>query len=219
MSVKSSLIAFGIFLFSVSLFSGCTTHEVTLEPESDEKSAWYTPIIEKSQHFSGLNLDGTGEKDDQVVITTYRWEGSLEDSYTLLSIRLGTGEILSKGFHGWVDFTFQTGHLTSQEMESIVLEISSKTSNFCAATVYVLEISEDNAGFFLAEPVIVGDFTERHKLANCIDVPLLTIGTTILEDGQDGLGEVRLFEIDIDHPNGEDSSHTLVWNGTKWTYD
>ena len=221
MSVKSSLMILGIIL-SVFLFSGCATHEITAEspePESGEEDAWYTPVVDKAEYFTGLNLDGAGDHDDQAVVTTYRWEGSLEDCYTLLSVRLGTGKVLSRGFQGWIDFTFQTGHLSSREKESIVLEISSKASNCCAATVYVLEIGEDDAGVFLEEPVIVGDFSYGPKRANCMDVPLLTIGTTILEGGPDELDKVRLFEINIDDPSGEDIPHTLLWSGGKWTHD
>ena len=221
MSVKSSLMILGIIL-SVFLFSGCATHEITAEssePENSEEASWYTPVADKAEHFTGLNLDGAGDHDDQAVVTTYRWEGSLEDCYTLLSVRLGTGKVLSRGFRGWMDFTFQTGHLSSREKESIVLEISSKTSNYCAATVYVLEIGEDDPGVFLSEPVIVGDFSYRPKLTNCMDVPLLTIGTTILEGGPDELDKVQLFEIDIDRPSDEDIPHTLAWNGAEWTYD
>ena len=221
MSVKPSLIILGIVL-SVFLFSGCATHEITAEspePESGEDNAWYKPVVDEAEYFIGLNLDGAGDHDDQAVVTTYRWEGSLEDCYTLLSIRLGTGKVLSRGFRGWMDFTFQTGHLSSREKESIVLEISSKASNYCAATVYVLEIGEDDPGVFLSEPVIVGDFSYRPKLTNCMDVPLLTIGTTILEGGPDELDKVQLFEIDIDRPSDEDIPHTLAWNGAEWTYD
>ena len=113
MSVKPSLIILGIVL-SVFLFSGCATHEITAEspePESGEDNAWYKPVVDEAEYFIGLNLDGAGDHDDQAVVTTYRWEGSLEDCYTLLSIRLGTGKVLSRGFRGWMDFTFQTGHL------------------------------------------------------------------------------------------------------------
>lgn len=93
MSVKPSLIILGIVL-SVFLFSGCATHEITAEspePESGEDNAWYKPVVDEAEYFIGLNLDGAGDHDDQAVVTTYRWEGSLEDCYTLLSIRLGTG--------------------------------------------------------------------------------------------------------------------------------
>ena len=90
MSVKPSLIILGIVL-SVFLFSGCATHEITAEspePESGEDNAWYKPVVDEAEYFIGLNLDGAGDHDDQAVVTTYRWEGSLEDCYTLLSIRL-----------------------------------------------------------------------------------------------------------------------------------
>ena len=50
-------------------------------------------------------------------------------------------------------------------------------------------------------------------------VVLLTIGTTILEGGPDELDKVRLFEINIDDPSGEDIPHTLLWSGGKWTHD
>lgn len=85
--------------------------------------------------------------------------------------------------------------------------------------MYVLEIGEDDPGVFLSEPVIVGDFSYRPKLTNCMDVPLLTIGTTILEGGPDELDKVQLFEIDIDRPSEKDIPHALAWNGAEWTYD
>ena len=79
MSVKPSLIILGIVL-SVFLFSGCATHEITAEspePESGEDNAWYKPVVDEAEYFIGLNLDGAGDHDDQAVVTTYRWEGSL----------------------------------------------------------------------------------------------------------------------------------------------
>ena len=220
MSVKSSLMILGIAL-STFLFSGCGAYKMTAEVpelENKEESAWYTPIMEEAQNFTNLNLDGVGENDDEVILATYCWEGSPENSYTMLSIRLGTGEVLSKGFSGRMSFLFQTGYITSLERESMVLEVSSKTSNFSASTVYVLEIGEDDGGVFLNEPVIIGDFTERPKRANCIDVPLLTIGTSISEGGPGMLDEIQLFEVDVNHPDGENIMRTLSWRESNWKH-
>lgn len=49
------------------------------------------------------------------------------------------------------------------------------------ATVYILEIEEDEAGVYLRETGITGDFDGMPIHANCVDVPLLTIGTHIIE--------------------------------------
>ena len=224
---------FSAALLSACILCGCAADEPPAESlemagevkqaeqeteriDTEEEIAWYAHKEEQTKHFTDLDLDGIGENDDEAVLTTYRWEGSPENRYTVLSIKLGTGEVLSEGFPGWLSFLFQTGHITSMERESIVLEVSSVTSTFSASTVYVMELEEDEGGVFLESPIIVGDFTERPKRANCIDVPLLTVGTSILDGGGDELDTILLSEADINDPHGEVLTQNLSWSGTEW---
>ena len=220
-------------ILSLAILCGCAAKKPPAEPleiaveekvaeqeteriDAGEEAAWYAHQEERTKHFPDLNLDGIGGNDDEAVLTTYRWEGSSENRYTVLSIRLGTGEVLSEGFPGWLSFLFQTGHITSLERESIVLEVSSVTSTFSAATVYVLELDEDGGGAFLKKRVVVGDFTERPQRANCIDVPMLTVGTDILDGDGDGLDAILLSEADINDLHGTVITQTLSWSGTEW---
>ena len=139
-----------IFLLA-SFLMGCTANNVddstavnlhqsaSVTDADDDAPEWVQKEKTDSRLFSGLNLDGIGDLDDEVYVSIYHF-GEYDDNITVLQIHLGTGETIAKIFPVFGAYTLQTGHLFSEEKEAIILEIEVPGSNYGAANVFVLDV-------------------------------------------------------------------------------
>lgn len=153
--------------------------------DAEEGPAWAKGERTEGTLFQNLNLDGVGDSDDEAYVAVYRF-GDYEDKVTIINIRLGTGETVAQVFPVCGDCSLQVGRLISEEKDAIVLQVSDLTSNYGAATVYVLNISPAGAdpipsvGMLLdtSEPIALAD-------GNIIDTSLfqnlVTGGTEVVD--------------------------------------
>lgn len=64
--------------------------------ENSNESLWAQPIEEHGQLFSGLNLDGIGDHDDEAYVSLYVWDHNgfyrYDVSELVVRIKFGTGD-------------------------------------------------------------------------------------------------------------------------------
>lgn len=101
---------------------------------------WATGTQVDGELFQNLNLDGVGDYDDEAYVSIYHF-GDYEDKVTVISIHLGTGETVAQVLPVYGDYSLQTGKLFSNKKDAIILEVRNSTSNYGAATVFVLNVS------------------------------------------------------------------------------
>lgn len=183
---------------------------------------WAQAIQSDEHSYTGLNLDGVGDNDDEVMLSIYHWgENVLPDqsSIIVLRVRLGTGEILAYVIPCSGDFSLQTGKLFSAKKDAIVIEVETPKSNYGAANIFTFDVY--GAGEADPFPSIVerlNTTAQKIELAGGSEIATenLTSGTKIannLEDGREGLilystgpdGEYQELEIPI------------YWNGQMWS--
>lgn len=102
--------------------------------------SWAIGAQMEGKLFQNLNLDGVGDADDEVYVSVYQF-GDYEDKVTVIRIHLGTGETLARVFPVHGDYSFLTGKLFSEEKDAIILQVSNPTSNYGAATVFVMNVN------------------------------------------------------------------------------
>lgn len=117
-------------------------NEVIIENiiDAEDKPIWAMGTQVDGELYQNLNLDGVGDFDDEAYVCIYQF-GDYEDKVTVISIHLGTGETVAQVFPVYGDYTFQTGRIFSDKKDAIILEVSDSTSNYGAATVFVLNVS------------------------------------------------------------------------------
>ena len=118
------------------------TEGVNIENAIDTKNEpfWAMGTSLDGELFQNLNLDGVGDSDDEAYVSIYQF-GDYEEKVTVISIHLGTGETMAQVFPVYGDYSLQTGRLFSEEQDDIVLQICDLTSNYGAATVFVVSVS------------------------------------------------------------------------------
>lgn len=108
--------------------------------DTEDAPIWAMGTQVDGELFQNLNLDGVGDYDDEAYVSIYQF-GDYEDKVTVISIHLGTGETVAQVFPVYGDYTLQTGRVFSEEKDAIILEICDSTSNYGAASVFVLDVS------------------------------------------------------------------------------
>ena len=118
------------------------TEGVNIENAIDTKNEpfWAMGTSLDGELFQNLNLDGVGDSDDEAYVSIYQF-GDYEEKVTVISIHLGTGETMAQVFPVYGDYSLQTGRLFSEEQDDIVLQVCDLTSNYGAATVFVVSVS------------------------------------------------------------------------------
>ena len=119
------------------MMTGCGNSSSAEEAENEPFWAKGTQV--DGELFQNLNLDGVGDSDDEAYVCTYQF-GDYEEKVTVISIHLGTGETVAKVFPVYGDYSLQTGKVFSEEKDAIILEVCDPTSNYGAATVFVLDV-------------------------------------------------------------------------------
>lgn len=103
--------------------------------------SWAQPVSREDKLWQGLNLDGTGDADDEVYVNVYQFgDSNYNTESTVLYVRLGTGEVLAEVLPVSGFVRLQTGKLFSEDREAIVLEIENRTSNYSAADYFVFDV-------------------------------------------------------------------------------
>jgi hypothetical protein len=91
--------------------------------------------------YEGLTLDGVGDRDDSLTVTSYGYD-LVPEGLTELQVTLGTGEELSWQCSFPCSPQVFPAHLTSQTVENIVLELTDRTSNYGAAFYSILGVKD-----------------------------------------------------------------------------
>ena len=198
------------------------TEGVNIENAIDTKNEpfWAMGTSMDGELFQNLNLDGIGDFDDEAYVSTYQF-GDYDDKVTVISIHLGTGETMAKIFPVYGYYSFQTGKLFSEEKDAIILEVCDSTSNYGAATVFVLNVSPVDVDP-IPTVVIRLDTTESIKLAdgNIIENSVLennvTSGTEIV-DVEDMSRQGVLVYFVGEKGHFQEVERTLYWTDNGWT--
>ena len=147
----------------------------------------------KARFYEGMDLDGTGGLDDNLVVTSY---GADMGSETRVEATLGTGEVLTWTGPGFYFPVALPGYLSRADRQSLVLELDVPYSSYGAADYVVLEAE----GGALLERARLG-FDEAGF-----------VQSARLQDGADGLQELRV-------PVLYDKWHAPIWNTLTWNGD
>lgn len=181
-----------IICFILLVCTACAsdkTQETILSPSMsgspsivEGEPLWTQISQEDGQLFQGLNLDGVGDLDDEVYISTVQFGD--DDKVTVLRVHLGTGETMGKIFSVSGNYTFQTGHLFSGDKDAIVLEVSDPASNYGASHVLVLDVF--NVGIDSFPQIAVRLDTTNDPVVSAsneilVDSDYITDGTQIIE--------------------------------------
>ena len=147
----------------------------------------------KARFYEGIDLDGTGGLDDNLVVTSY---GADMGSETRVEATLGTGEVLTWTGPGFYFPVALPGYLSRADRQSLVLELDVPYSSYGAADYVVLEAE----GGALLERTRLG-FDEAGF-----------VQSARLQDGADGLQALRV-------PVLYDKWHAPIWNTLTWNGD
>ena len=170
--------------------------------------------------FQDLNLDGIGDSDDEAYVSVYQF-GDYDEKVTAISIHLGTGETVAQVFHVYGDYSLQTGKVFSEEKDAIILQIRDFTSNYGAATVFVVNVSPAGVDPIPSAGTLLNT-TESIMLAdgNIIDTSLfpnlVTDGTKVVDiEGMPRQG-VLIYSV------GEEGEYQglpriFYWTDNGWT--
>lgn len=99
---------------------------------------WTNSNEANQQIYNNLNLDGIGDSDDSIYISTYSW-GRQYDGVVVLQAKLGTGEVLIKIYDVFEIPSILIGHLQYENKDSIVVELLNRTSNYTSTKLSILE--------------------------------------------------------------------------------
>jgi len=237
-----------ILVFCTSCFANTANPPLTAPPATDTASetegepSWAQATQMYGQIYTGLNLDGIGEADDEAYVSIYNWENLYRDNplvpaatgATVLRVRLGTGEVMAQIFPVFGDYSFYTGRLFSEKKDAVILEVQVPGSTFGAADIFVLDIF--GAGEADSYPSIVerlNTATGQVKLASGEELGSsagrimlvsgeelfptgeFTFGTGIVDAAGQSLQGVEIYSTG---PEGEfqELHKTIYWNGDGW---
>ena len=103
----------------------------------------------------GLDLDGTGGTDDSVTVFSYD-DDSASGPLTVVEAALGTGEVLTWELPSTGHPRLLPASFTPSGLQSVVLVLEDRYSNYGAASCFVLAVEE-------------GALTEQVRLGTCED--------------------------------------------------
>ncbi len=237
-----------ILVFCTSCFANTTNSPLTAPPVTDTavktegEPSWAQATQMYGQIYTGLNLDGIGEADDEAYVSVYSWESLYRDNRlvpaatgaTVLRVRLGTGEVMAQIFPVVGDFSFYTGRLFTEKKDAVILEVQVPSSNYGAADIFVLDIF--GVGEADSYPSIVerlNTATGQVKLASgkemvsstgrimlvsgeeLFPIGETTCGTGIVDVAGQSLQGVEIYSTG---PEGkyQELHKTICWNGDGW---
>ena len=150
----------------------------------------------------GLDLDGTGGTDDSVPVFSYD-DDSASGPLTVVEAALGTGEVLTWELPSTGHPRLLPASFTPSGLQSVVLVLEDRYSNYGAASCFVLAVEE-------------GALTEQVRLGTCEDnaddlaPDCPVIWSAYLHTRPDGLQVLRV-------PILYDKWHQPEWATLSWT--
>ena len=150
----------------------------------------------------GLDLDGTGGTDDSVTVFSYD-DDSASGPLTVVEAALGTGEVLTWELPSAGHPRLLPASFTPSGLQSVVLVLEDRYSNYGAASCFVLAVEE-------------GALTEQVRLGTCEDnaddlaPDCPVIWSAYLHTRPDGLQVLRV-------PILYDKWHQPEWATLSWT--
>ena len=150
----------------------------------------------------GLDLDGTGGTDDSVKVFSY-YDDSASGPLTVVEAALGTGEVLTWELPSTGHPRLLPASFTPSGLQSVVLVLEDRYSNYGAASCFVLAVEE-------------GALTEQVRLGTCEDnaddlaPDCPVIWSAYLHTRPDGLQVLRV-------PILYDKWHQPEWATLSWT--
>lgn len=195
--------------------------------EGSDEPIWAQPVEEHGQLFTGLNLDGIGDYDDEAYVSLYSWDHNGFDRYDaaqlVIRIRFGTGDTTAHIVQAVGSYQFYTARLFSEKKDAIVLEVNNQYANSGLVSVFVLDIY----GVGEADPF--PSVVERLNTTG--EVPILSTdgeklytgsliqGTTITDIEDKPLQGIALHSSGDGYsgPIDDREIQTIYWNGEGWT--
>jgi len=194
--------------------------------ENSSVPLWAQPIEERGQLFTGLNLDGVGDYDDEAYVSLYVWDhngaGRYDASHLVIRIRLGTGDTTAHIVQAVGSYQFHTAKLFSEKKDAIVLEVNNQYANSGLVSVFVLDVyGRGEADPF---PSVV------ERLNTTGEAPVLSadgeklffgsllLGTAITDIENKPLQGIVLHSSGDGYPGPIDDREirTIYWNGDGW---
>ncbi len=150
----------------------------------------------------GLDLDGTGGTDDSVTVFSYD-DDSSSGPLTVVEAALGTGEVLTWELPSTGHPRLLPASFTPSGLQSVVLVLEDRYSNYGAASCFVLAVEEGA----LTEQVRLGTWEDN---ADDLAPDCPVIWSAYLHTRPDGLQVLRV-------PILYDKWHQPEWATLSWT--
>ena len=150
----------------------------------------------------GLDLDGTGGTDDSVTVFSYD-DDSASGPLTVVEAALGTGEVLTWELPSTGHPRLLPASFTPSGLQSVVLVLEDRYSNYGAASCFVLAVEEG----VLTEQVRLGTWEDN---ADDLAPDCPVIWSAYLHTRPDGLQVLRV-------PILYDKWHQPEWATLSWT--
>lgn len=194
--------------------------------ETNNVPLWAQPVEEHGQLFTGLNLDGIGENDDEVYISLYYWDNNgfkrYDASEIVIRIRFGTGDTTAHIIHAVGSYQFYTAKLFSENKDAIVLEVNNQYANSGLVSVFALDIF--GAGEVDSFPSVVERLnTDKEEPVLSADGERLYTGSLILGTAVTDIADKPLQGITLlssgdgySGPIDARESQTIYWNSDGW---
>ena len=152
--------------------------------------------------WEGLDLDGTGGTDDSVTVFSYD-DDSASGPLTVVEAALGTGEVLTWELPSTGHPRLLPASFTPSGLQSVVLVLEDRSSNYGAASCFVLAVEEGA----LTEQVRLGTWEDN---ADDLAPDCPVIWSAYLHTRPDGLQVLRV-------PILYDKWHQPEWATLSWT--
>ena len=152
--------------------------------------------------WEGLDLDGTGGTDDSVTVFSYD-DDSASGPLTVVEAALGTGEVLTWELPSTGHPRLLPASFTPSGLQSVVLVLEDRYSNYGAASCFVLAVEEGA----LTEQVRLGTWEDN---ADDLAPDCPVIWSAYLHTRPDGLQVLRV-------PILYDKWHQPEWATPSWT--
>ena len=152
--------------------------------------------------WEGLDLDGTGGTDDSVTVFSYD-DDSASGPLTVVEAALGTGEVLTWELPSTGHPRLLPASCTPSGLQSVVLVLEDRYSNYGAASCFVLAVEEGA----LTEQVRLGTWEDN---ADDLAPDCPVIWSAYLHTRPDGLQVLRV-------PILYDKWHQPEWATLSWT--
>ncbi|HHV08692.1 MAG TPA: hypothetical protein GXX75_00230 [Clostridiales bacterium] len=194
--------------------------------ENSDEPFWAQPMEEHGQLFTGLNLDGIGDYDDEAYVSLYDWDdngfGRYDASELVVRIRFGTGDTTAHIVQAVGSYQFYTAKLFSEKKDAIVLEVNIQYANSGLVSVFALDVY--GPGEVDPFPSVV------ERLNTTGEAPILSadgeklytgslvIGTNITDVENKPLQGIVLHSTGDGYRGniGDRESQTIYWNGDGW---